>query len=115
MTRASWIQSDITDQAGGWVVGRPATSPVGRGVFVRRADNHLVHYYFNADREWEQWDVSELAGGWAIGGDPAPSYDGSSVYIRRADNHLAHFFFNAEGRVGALGRLRAGRRLGHRR
>lgn len=32
---------------------------------MRRADNHLAHFFFNPSGQWEQWDVSEQSNAWA--------------------------------------------------
>ena len=64
----------------------------GSGVFVRRADNHLVHFYFNADGEWEQWDVSMQAAAWDTARKPAPALDNPGAIVpplRKIERRLA--------------------------
>ena len=73
---------------GDWLVtGDPALAPDARNVFVRRADNHLAHFYLDDEDEWQAADL----GGWVVGR-PALSPDGRVIYLRRADNHLAQLY-----------------------
>src|SRR5690348_14795471 len=81
---------EVGQAAGGWaLVGDPALPSASRGIFIRRADNHLVHFFFNGAGEWEQWDVTQQVGSVTISGDPTVSQDGHSVFVRTTNNHLA--------------------------
>ena len=113
-----WACESINQTAGAAgnlrIEGKPAVIPLSHrlmpDVLGRRADGHLIHYYWSARPSWAVEDLTAVPGigsAFAIAGTPvADSFTSGEavtghVYGRTAGGHLAHYYWTARGGWGA--------------